>query len=565
MPHVNLEKNSNPKLAWLAATLVTLAAVAERAWLLFSTPLVPGINGAYYLVQARALLEQGKLGIPDLPLTFWVDAALAKLIQLVSGTSLEASIILAVKLEDSFLPALVALPVFALVRRWSLRVGGGLWLPSCAAFAVACGAPALGMVGDFQKNSLGLVWLAALLWRLHIWLEEPRARNAALAVLFLTLTGLTHIGVFGWALALAGLAMAVALWRCDRATRRKILPWLFVGGAACGLAGALVLWKFDPARVQRLANAVTHPLAYLGNDQGKRGNAPRLPQPNQFPAGQNNFRPQFPPGGDQKNFRPPNGMPGGPMLFGRFSWLSSAAFLTVAAGALAAVWFRRKTLSAGDVAVAGGCALGLIALGGPWVTGDKVMRFGLIAVGPAVVVAAFALAQIPLSKLRNSLIALIAIALVGAGIVRLKGGGRPVITLAAADELRALAGELSAPEKSLIVARHGLEWWTAWLLHTHIAHADVLQDSDWQTYDQVFFLRQKAGAQMPFGPRPGNGNFPPRNGSPGGGAFGEPVIPRNAEVTHDGECFTLALVKEPIRNSPRQAQAFRPPPGGEFP
>ncbi|MFM2081571.1 MAG: hypothetical protein RL380_262, partial [Verrucomicrobiota bacterium] len=33
---VNLEKNSrDPKLAWLAATLVTLAAVAERAWLLF--------------------------------------------------------------------------------------------------------------------------------------------------------------------------------------------------------------------------------------------------------------------------------------------------------------------------------------------------------------------------------------------------------------------------------------------------------------------------------------------------------------------------------------------------
>ena len=171
---VNLEKNSrDPKLAWLAATLVTLAAVAERAWLLFSTPLVPGINGAYYLVQARALLEQGKLGIPDLPLTFWVDAALAKLIQLVSGTSLEASIILAVKLEDSILPALVALPVFALVRRWSSRVGGGLWLPTCAALAVACGAPALGMVGDFQKNSLGLVWLAALLWRLHIWPRPP--------------------------------------------------------------------------------------------------------------------------------------------------------------------------------------------------------------------------------------------------------------------------------------------------------------------------------------------------------------------------------------------------------
>ncbi|MFM2295636.1 MAG: hypothetical protein RLZZ350_2049, partial [Verrucomicrobiota bacterium] len=333
MRTVNIEKASADfadfKYAWLAAGLVTLAAVAERAWLLFSTPLVPGINGAYYMVQARALLEQGRLGIPDLPLTFCVDAALAKLIQLVSGVSLEASIMLAVKLEDSILPALVALPVFALVRRWNARNGAGLWLPMCAALAVAGGAPALGMVGDFQKNSLGLVWLAALLWRLHVWLELSTPKNAALAVLLLALTGVTHIGVFGWALVLVGLAMVVALARCDAAARRKILPWLFAGGAVCALAATLVLWKFDPARVQRLASAVAHPLAYLGNDQSKRGNAPKFAPPNQAPAGQTDFRPQFPPGSDQNNFRPRGG---GPMRFGRFNWFSSAAFLTVAVG-----------------------------------------------------------------------------------------------------------------------------------------------------------------------------------------------------------------------------------------
>jgi hypothetical protein len=42
-------------LLWLLGILA--AAVAARAWLLFSTPLVPGMNGAYYLVQARSLLE----------------------------------------------------------------------------------------------------------------------------------------------------------------------------------------------------------------------------------------------------------------------------------------------------------------------------------------------------------------------------------------------------------------------------------------------------------------------------------------------------------------------------
>ncbi len=546
------------KFTCLAVALVILAAVAERAWLLFSTPLVPGINGAYYLIQTRALIEQGKLGIPDLPLTFWIDASLAKIIQFFAGAPLESSILLSVKLEDAILPALIALPMFALVRRWSSRVGAGLWLPTCAALAAACGAPALMVVGELGKNSLGLVWLAALLWRLHVWLEEPKMINAALVVAFLALLGLTHIGVFGWALALAGLTMMVALWRCEPLMRRKLLLWLLIGGTASSLAAGLVLWKFDPARVHRLTNAITHPLTFLGNDQGKRG------QPKQRPAGQNDFHPQPSNDNVSRDFRPPG--QGNPMdQFEGLRWAFSAAFLTVAIGALSMVWYRRHKLSAADIAVVTGCALGLIVLGGPWVTGDKGIRFVLIACVPATAIAAFALAQLPLPKLRNTIMALIVFAMVGTGIRHVKQGGQPVITLAAADELRSLADDISAPKKTLIVARHGLEWWTAWFLHTHIAHADALKDSDWQNYQQIFFLRQKAGMQVPLGPRPGNGQLPPdRSGRgfaggpphrgnvsppgspPGGGSMSEPAIPDNAEFTHDGECFTLARVNSPI-------------------
>ena len=270
-------------------------------------------------------------------------------------------------------------------------------------------------------------------------------------------------------------------------------------------------------------------------------------------------------------------------MMGNLNLLPGTVLLAIAFGALTMVWFRRQKLSVGDIAVVTGCALGLIVLGGPWVTGDKVIRFMLIAVVPATAITAFALAQLPLPKLRNTMMAFIAYAIVGAGIPHVIQGGQPVITLAAADELRSLTGEFSAPKKTLIVARHGLEWWTSWFLHTHIAHADALKDSDWQDYQQIFFLRQKAGMQMPFGPRPGNrqfpqdrsgrgfaggppnqGNFPPPGGPPGGGAMAEPMIPPDAEVTQDGEYFILALVRSPMSRQPEFPPAFGPPPADFF-
>jgi hypothetical protein len=260
------------------------------------------------------------------------------------------------------------------------------------------------------------------------------------------------------------------------------------------------------------------------------------------------------------------------MLPGAWNWLLTAALLAASVGALAMVWFRRKRLAMADVALVTGCALGLFVLSGPWVAGDKVMRFRLIAVGPALICASFALAHLQWPRLRNVLAALVALALIVPGAMRVARGGQPIITLQAANELQSLSSEISSPAKTLIVARHGLEWWTAWYLHTHIAHANTLSDADWKTFDKVYFLRQKGGMPMPFGgPRPGNnargqnfrpdgppnfaGGFPPpdnfggrpfpQRGPGGPGMMGEPRIPEGADITYDGRFFTLAWVPTP--------------------
>jgi hypothetical protein len=165
-------------------------------------------------------------------------------------------------------------------------------------------------------------------------------------------------------------------------------------------------------------------------------------------------------------------------------------------------------------------------------------------------------------KMRNALAAIMMLALVVPGILHSLQGGRPVITTQAADELRSMSSNIAAPDKTLIVARHGLEWWTAWYLHTHIAHENAVTAADWKNFDNVYLLHQKAGMQMPGGPMPGMPGQPDRqfgpNGSPdfaragfpprgfgGPGPIGEPMIPEEADITHDGEFFTLALAPAP--------------------
>jgi hypothetical protein len=204
------------------------------------------------------------------------------------------------------------------------------------------------------------------------------------------------------------------------------------------------------------------------------------------------------------------------------------------------------------------------------------MRFRLIAVGPALLCASFALLQLHPTKIRNALATVMMLALVIPGILHAKEGGKPVITTQAADELRAMSSNISAPEKTLVVARHGLEWWTAWYLHTHIAHENAVTAADYKNFSNVYFLHQKAGMLMPgmpAGPMPANpgqpdrqlrptgqpdfarAGFPPpadfnkrpfpQRGFGGPGGMGEPMIPNNADITHDGEFFTLALAPAP--------------------
>jgi hypothetical protein len=561
---------------------------------MFSTPLVPGMNGAYYLIQTRVLLTTGALGVPDLPLTFALQAALAKALEWLTGRDLESSIFLVVKLFDTVVPPLVALPVFFLGRAWSERAGRGKWLAVGAAAAVALGAPALSMVGDFQKNSLGLVWLAGLAYALFAW-KRHRTASCGVAVLaLLGLAGLTHIGVFGAALLLVATVFAAGLLlpRSEAGGSRVRVAWPLVAGglSVVALAAGIVLWKFDPARINRLVSAFSDPASFLRGRNPPMRRAAGFPKGGAVPGRDRTFGP--PPGDMPPEGPQPGGFMGGPMrgrgpmpmMFPR--WMPMAAFGGVAMCALALAWWRRRELPAAESAIGFGCAATTLLLAGPWVQGDVAHRFYLNAMIPATVAGLFVLMQVPNLWLRLLLGSAVVLPLAGFSAPLVARGGHPIISEAAHRELQSLAPKITKPQRTLVVTRHGVEWWTAWTLHTRVAQSRALRTEDWQKYDAVLFLQGKErgpgfgppgrgmmgrGQRPPFG-FPGDAaraGFPPFGKGPRGfmGPGGPPPmmeaeIPDDAEVLHDGRFFKLAKVATPpefvTRNKPGDDDADRP-------
>jgi len=516
---------------WPIIALVVLVASILRGSLLFGTPLMPGMNGAYYLVQARAVIVRGALGLPDLPLIFYVQASLARAVRWFFGLDPDSCIILAVKLTDAILPTLAALPVALLVRRWGKAAGAPAWIAPAAAAAVVLSAPVLGMVGNFEKNSLGLLWLCLLLLFIHMWMTRPTLPNAAGVLCFWGLAALTHIGVFGATVTFGGLAIVFFLVMRRGPGWRAIWPLLAAALAVGALAAGIVLWKFDAARIQRLAAALTHPADYMtGSSTG--------------------------PGG------PPGGMPGFPGGRAPFLFMqagSSLVFAIPSLAALMACWRRRAVLPQADFCVACACAVGVLVLTGPWVQGDKAPRFALIAIAPAVMAAAFALIHCKHRRLRAGLAILGVACMVVPSFFVIRDGGRPVVSEDGLRELRSLAPLVANPDKTLVAARHGMEWWTAWALHTHIAQVPALRTLDWRNFDAVYFLRSKTDNRPPPGGGPGGfsmlgmfgGGPPPPGGRPPGGPahnvnpMEDPEIPRAAGTVHDGDEFIFARVMTP--------------------
>ncbi len=216
--------------AWAAVLALAAWSVWQRWEVLGATPYAVGVDGWYYPIQVRSLLERGELAYPAAPLTFWLMTPIAALTDPIT----------AAKVIAALGGGLVAVPAFLLGRRVG-GVAGGL----VAAVLATTGGGSFYLSLEFVKNGLGLTVALAAAWLGLRALERPSAVRGTVAAAALAAAALTHKMSALMALALLVPAAVVEL----RARRPSPRRWRLVALAATAtVVGALVAGWLAPQR-----------------------------------------------------------------------------------------------------------------------------------------------------------------------------------------------------------------------------------------------------------------------------------------------------------------------------
>lgn len=468
--------------AWLALGLVLLAGWILRYQAEFASALIPGINGAYPAVQARAILRTGLPGIPDFPLLFYLQAGLGWLFSLFLG---EQGILTATRWTDIVLPVLIAIPVFLFAREFTRSLSSP-WRAAAATLTAGLTAVAsdglLRMLGDFQKQAAGLPLSLTFLYFFYRALSTHRRRDAWLAALFFGLACLTHIGVAALTLVLAGFLILHGLFH---APSRRRAAWIALGLLAVLAVVMAVVYLLDPTRVERLLGMAVTPSELFANSMLLRW----------LGRGEVGL-----------SLRPFEGLVLGNLL----------GLIGVVTALLV-----RKSAPAAERGLLWATSLTALFLASPAIGSEWSQRLAMMAFVPGLIPLIYLATRLRLGWVAAALVAALVVAGTLPGVGQVKNS---TITYEAYQELVSLKDAL--PEgKTLVIARHGLEWWVAWTMDTYVANRVSEAADAWDQYDAVYYIAEINAAAF--------GGASPADGAPAGifnpGAARQPVNPPSVQ------------------------------------
>ena len=486
-----------------ALAAVLLAGFAARSLATLIPPLVVGEDGAYYLVQVRAIVREGTLAFPDFPLLFYVQAGLARLL----ATMMEprAAILAAVRITDTFIPLALAVPVFLFARAF-VRPGGRSGQGAAAVALIGLAAVASGnslfMAGGMIKNAAAMPSGFLFAFASYRWLREGRPAALAWAALWFVLASLTHMGgfvlsaAFGAGILAAGLATATV--------RPRV--WLPAIVLAASLAGCLmIVHALDPDRARRLVHVLLAPgwlfagspaLAWLGGSTD--GALRALPAPAEVSFG------------------------------------NALGVLGVIA-----LWRHRLAMDASTRVLLVASTLVTFAFSSPLLRPEVLERLALLAYVPGMIPVVYLLCREARAAL---VVAPLVLAMLLHGALAVKTLRQTALVPAAHEELAHFRSVLP-PGRVIVIARPLLRWWVAWTMETHFSTRVESALAARDTYDAVLALDEiRSGA---FGVAPG----PADAGMLGAGVRdGALLRPEAASTLAEGTFFRLsAVAAEPSR------------------
>lgn len=244
---------------WVGAVVVAGALVALVAWsvqarmdVLTASPFPLGVDGYFYPIQLRSLVEGNGLAIPASPLSFYLMLPFAAATDPITGAKLGAAV----------LGALVAIPVYGV----GVQLGGRRAAGLVAAALATVSAGSMYLTIEFVKNGIGITVGVAALWCVIRALERPTRGWIGIALAATVAAALTHKMAAGMVIAIAvPAAIAEAAGRGVLRGRRLIYVLATLGGAAIValIAGIVAPQRFlSPSDLGLVAHAIGGPVEW---------------------------------------------------------------------------------------------------------------------------------------------------------------------------------------------------------------------------------------------------------------------------------------------------------------
>lgn len=439
-------------------------AFSIRLYLNFSHELIPGVNGGYYPLQVRTLLLNSSLGFSDMPFLFYLNAFIIKIISFFGFTITDSLIITIVKIVDSISIPLLLFPLYKIIRLLFSNAPI-LFEVSIISYAVLSFSPIV-LTSDLQKNALAISFLFGTLAYLIAYFNNNRIINLVLSIILLIIISLTHFGTLVFALGFLFFAIGF------KYSKRALFPLLIV------IFGVLFLeFLFDRDRIERLIN--------IGNFIFEK------------PALTNGM------------LAPPDYLI---ILISIVLAITGFIFLKKN-------WANLLPYSKGFLFAA---SLSLLAMSFPFIDIEYFNRISLFLFIPQIIVSLIIAPMLSYNWINKLSILLYLIIFLS--LISVTGNPKPVaLSDSAYKDLKNINIDIINNKETIIIARHGLEWWCAWVFRTKVGQDKSIDNEFLKKYKKVIIFNQVGGFGNELRQTP----------------FHEPSVFEQSSIIHSSEYFIV--------------------------